>query len=77
MTRYIVRRLAQAVPLMLEAAGLGRRLVKELGIECGPPDLTDWQELVATVKRAEGRMPGGTVRSIPSCSAHPASGWMS
>ncbi|HEY8600052.1 MAG TPA: CTP synthase [Thermomicrobiales bacterium] len=45
------------VPLMLEAAGLGRRLVEELDLECGPPDLADWQDLVATVKRGGERLP--------------------
>ena len=45
------------VPLMLEAAGLGRRLVEELALVCGPPDLTAWQELVATVKRGGERLP--------------------
>ena len=45
------------VPLMLEAAGLGRRLVQELDLQGHAPNLTDWQELVATVKRGGERLP--------------------
>ena len=45
------------VPLMLEAAGLGRRLVEELDLDGGEPDLVDWQQLVATVKRGGERLP--------------------
>ncbi len=44
-----------AVPLMLEECGLGRIIVEELGIECGEPDLRDWQALVDRIRDA--RMP--------------------
>lgn len=45
------------VPLILEEAGLGRLLTEELAIEGQPPDLDDWRQLVATVKRGGERLP--------------------
>jgi CTP synthase len=45
------------VPLMLEEAGLGERLVKQLGLSGHEPDLADWRQLVATVKRGGERLP--------------------
>ena len=34
------------VPLVLEREGLGDLIVRRLGLECGPPDLGEWQEMV-------------------------------
>jgi CTP synthase len=34
------------VPLILEREGLGDLIVRRLGLECGPPDLGEWQEMV-------------------------------
>ncbi|MDQ7819470.1 MAG: CTP synthase [Armatimonadota bacterium] len=34
------------VPLILEREGLGELIVRRLGLECGPPDLGEWQEMV-------------------------------
>ncbi len=34
------------VPLILEREGLGDLIVRRLGLECGPPDLSEWQEMV-------------------------------
>ena len=45
------------VPLMLEEAGLGDRLVQQLGLVGHAPDLADWRQLVATVKRGGERLP--------------------
>ncbi|MDQ3879739.1 MAG: CTP synthase, partial [Chloroflexota bacterium] len=38
------------VPLLLERAGLGKLLARELEIPGGEPDLAEWQELVARIK---------------------------
>jgi len=41
------------VPLLFEAAGLGRLVVRELGLEevAGEPDLASWQAMVERIKR--------------------------
>jgi CTP synthase len=45
------------VPLVLEEAGLGRLLTEELSLEGHAPDLADWRQLVATVKRGGDALP--------------------
>lgn len=37
-------------PLMLEANGLADTVVEELGLECEPPDMTGWGDMVARAK---------------------------
>ncbi len=39
------------VPLLLEAQGLGELVVRDLGLESGPADLTAWRALVDRIKR--------------------------
>lgn len=38
------------VPLMLESEGLGEIVCRRLGIECGAPDLKEWEEMVIRQK---------------------------
>jgi len=38
------------VPLMLEKEGLAKIVCKRLGLECGEPDLTEWEEMVRRQK---------------------------
>ena len=38
------------VPLLLERAGLGRLLARELDLPAGEPDLAEWEELVARTR---------------------------
>ncbi len=38
------------VPLMLEETGLGQLIVERLGLKAQPPDLSQWQKLVASLK---------------------------
>ncbi len=38
------------VPLMLEAEGLGKAVCKRLKLDCPPPDLTEWNAMVARAK---------------------------
>jgi len=38
------------VPLMLEEEGLADIVMEKLGIETGPPDLTEWREMTAKMK---------------------------
>ena len=38
------------VPLLLERAGLGKLITRELDIPASEPDLADWQELVARIR---------------------------
>jgi len=45
-----------AVPLMLEGEGLGRLLVERLGLECGEPDLRDWEAMVRGMENLSGRV---------------------
>ena len=44
------------VPLMLEEAGLGRAVVKRLGLGCGEPDLAEWTAMVHRAKSATRRV---------------------
>jgi CTP synthase len=45
------------VPLVLERAGLGRIITRELGLDTSMPDLSAWSELVAKIKRPKPRLP--------------------
>src|SRR5574341_1043648 len=44
------------VPLILEREGLGEIVTRRLGLECGPPDLAEWQEMVDRITRPAGRV---------------------
>ena len=44
------------VPLTLEREGLGEITVQRLRLECGPPDLAEWQETVERITRPIGRV---------------------
>jgi len=44
------------VPLILEREGLGEITVQRLRLECGPPDLAEWQETVERITRPTGRV---------------------
>ena len=44
------------VPLILEREGLGEITVQRLRLECGPPDLVEWQETVERITRPTGRV---------------------
>ncbi|RME77454.1 MAG: CTP synthase [Chloroflexi bacterium] len=39
------------VPLMLEEAGVAEFICEKMGIECGPPDWAEWQEMVRHIKK--------------------------
>jgi CTP synthase len=45
------------VPLILEDAGLGDLLVERLGLNVGPPDLTEWRELVDRTRAPKAALP--------------------
>jgi CTP synthase len=45
------------VPLVLERAGLGRLISRELGLDAGLPDLRSWSELVEQIKAPKPRLP--------------------
>ena len=49
------------VPLVLEEACLGDLLVERLGLEADKPDLSEWQALVAEIKRPKESLPIGLV----------------
>ncbi len=38
------------VPLIFEENGVAEKIVRRLGIECGPPDLKSWREFVYKIK---------------------------
>ena len=42
------------VPLMLEKAGLAKAVCKRLNLDCGAPDLTEWEHMVQRAKNVEG-----------------------
>ncbi len=44
------------VPLMLEHEGLAELVVKRLSLDAGPPDLRDWEEMVARVRMPQHRV---------------------
>ncbi|MDW8050893.1 MAG: CTP synthase [Armatimonadota bacterium] len=43
------------VPLLFERAGLGRLVLNRLGLPDLPPDLTEWEQIVARIKRPAHR----------------------
>jgi CTP synthase len=45
------------VPLVLERAGLGRLIVRELGLDSSMPDLLSWSNLVAKIKEPKPVLP--------------------
>jgi CTP synthase len=45
------------VPLVLERAGLGRLITRELGLDAAMPDLQPWAELVEKIKAPKPRLP--------------------
>jgi CTP synthase len=45
------------VPLVLEKAGLGRIITRELGLDASMPDLRAWSDLVAKIKTPKPRLP--------------------
>ena len=45
------------VPLVLERAGLGRLVTRELGLDTSIPDLRPWSELVAQIKEPKPKLP--------------------
>src|SRR5205807_1871627 len=49
------------VPLILEEAGLGEFLVQELGLPQHQPQMQEWRELVATIKRPRPELKIGLV----------------
>lgn len=44
------------VPVMLEREGLGDFVVERLELECGPPDLSEWEAMLERLRRPEGRV---------------------
>lgn len=49
------------VPLLLHKVGLGEFVVERLGLEVGPPDLSEWQQLVAEIRRVKPALRIGLV----------------
>ncbi|HBV96220.1 MAG: CTP synthetase [Peptococcaceae bacterium BICA1-7] len=49
------------VPLMLEEEGLAQIAVQRLGLECGAPDLSEWQDMVRRMKNLAGSVTIGLV----------------
>jgi CTP synthase len=45
------------VPLMLERAGLGRLIARELGLDASLPDLRPWADLVTQIKEPKPKLP--------------------
>src|SRR5579872_2128754 len=45
------------VPLVLERAGLGRIITRELGLDASMPDLSRWSELVSQIKAPKPKLP--------------------
>jgi CTP synthase len=45
------------VPLVLEHAGLGRIITRELGLDASLPELDTWSELVVKIKEPKPRLP--------------------
>ncbi|SHH39128.1 CTP synthase [Caloranaerobacter azorensis DSM 13643] len=44
------------VPLMLEKEGLPQMIIKHLGLKCGEPDLTEWENIVERLKNPKGKV---------------------
>ncbi|RKO65600.1 CTP synthase [Desulfofundulus salinus] len=49
------------VPLMLEREGLGEITVQRLGLECHPPELTEWEDMVNRMKNLREKVAIGLV----------------
>ncbi|MCX6647138.1 MAG: CTP synthase [bacterium] len=49
------------IPLAFEAMGVGSKLVELLSLKCGPPDLTDWKDMVEAIKNPQGKIKIGLV----------------
>ena len=45
------------VPLVLERAGLGRLITRELGLDTSIPDLSEWSDLVKQIKEPKPKLP--------------------
>jgi len=45
------------IPLILEDAGLGDFIVERLGLDVGPPDLTEWSEFVERIRAPKASLP--------------------
>jgi len=45
------------IPLLLEDVGLGDFIVERLGLDVGPPDLSEWRDLVDRVRTPERVLP--------------------
>ena len=49
------------VPLWLEEEGLADLTVRRLGLKCGPPDITEWREMVSKMQNLKGTTTIGLV----------------
>ncbi len=49
------------VPLMLEKEGLGEITVQRLGLQCHPPELTEWEDMVNRMKNLREKITVGLV----------------
>ncbi|MGH2588924.1 MAG: CTP synthase, partial [Dehalococcoidia bacterium] len=49
------------VPLLIEDAHLGEYIVRRLGLQAAPPDLTDWRALVERLTHPSGQVSVGVV----------------
>jgi CTP synthase len=45
------------IPLLLEDAGLGDFVVERLGLDAGPPDLSEWRDLVERIRTTRESLP--------------------
>lgn len=48
-------------PLMLESQGLGLQVCRKLKLECGEPELAEWEEMVQSIKESEKAVTIGLV----------------
>ncbi len=44
------------IPLVFEDMGVGEKLVELLNLDCGKPDLSEWQETVNAIKSPDGKL---------------------
>ena len=49
------------VPLILEKAGIAELICRRLDIACGPPDLSEWRDMVAHIKKPKPSLSIGIV----------------
>ncbi|MEW5952475.1 MAG: CTP synthase [Bacillota bacterium] len=49
------------VPLWLEEEGLADLTVRRLGLKCGPPDISEWRDMVGKMKNLQGTITIGLV----------------